>query len=585
MVVAKFDAASTLTGKNLTSALLKFDVTAGSYNSALRVFVIPTTWDATTAKWGNVDLSNARANVVTDGTDYSEKNKTKSFSYEIKSFLNEDDDKVIGFVIGTTTTRTQTLLNLKLVLTYEDASSTAEYTVNFIDQATTAVVKTESRVGTIGSNPVLEDSDDDSFKVDGKKYEYVSDNASSVTIAGDGTSVLAITVKEASKWDWAINAVDADDNVITIANNGQEYVGENKTAYYPAVVFKNGTYYVCGTKTSSPYYAKNLTQDNPTVSVTYSADATISYYVEGENLSVVSRRDGGASTDRLSAGGGVRVAPYGYAYTESMDAGTYTIILNMNNSNSGLATLKAELFDGGDNFIDTGKTFEYAQNSTPGEVTITNVVIPEGYNFALVNDSKYNSNASIDYLIFKRTGDATVPATIGADGYATFSSAYALDFTDTGIDAYIAKTSETAGVVDMQKVTKAPANTGLFLKGATANVPVTTAATDDVTGNLLVPTTGADIPQGAYVLAKQDDNVAFYRLTSALSGVAAGKAYLSIPSSAKSFALNFGDATGIESLRQATKEGEGQWFNLAGQRVAQPTKGLYIVNGKKVSVK
>ena len=181
--------------------------------------------------------------------------------------------------------------------------------------------------------------------------------------------------------------------------------------------------------------------------------------------------------------------------------------------------------------------------------------------------------------------EKTVPATIGADGYATFSSAYALDFTGTGIDAYIAKTSETAGVVDMQKVTKAPANTGLFLKGATANVPVTTAATDDVTDNLLVPTTGADIPVGAYVLAKQGGNVAFYQLTSALSGVAAGKAYLNIPSSAKSFALNFGDATGIESLRQATKEGEGQWFNLAGQRVAQPTKGLYIVNGKKVSVK
>ena len=26
-------------------------------------------------------------------------------------------------------------------------------------------------------------------------------------------------------------------------------------------------------------------------------------------------------------------------------------------------------------------------------------------------------------------------------------------------------------------------------------------------------------------------------------------------------------------------------YNLAGQRVAQPTKGLYIVNGKKVIIK
>ena len=30
---------------------------------------------------------------------------------------------------------------------------------------------------------------------------------------------------------------------------------------------------------------------------------------------------------------------------------------------------------------------------------------------------------------------------------------------------------------------------------------------------------------------------------------------------------------------------DGEFYNLAGQRVAQPTKGLYIVNGKKVVIK
>ena len=30
---------------------------------------------------------------------------------------------------------------------------------------------------------------------------------------------------------------------------------------------------------------------------------------------------------------------------------------------------------------------------------------------------------------------------------------------------------------------------------------------------------------------------------------------------------------------------DGIYYNLAGQRVAQPTKGLYIVNGKKVVIK
>ena len=44
------------------------------------------------------------------------------------------------------------------------------------------------------------------------------------------------------------------------------------------------------------------------------------------------------------------------------------------------------------------------------------------------------------------------------------------------------------------------------------------------------------------------------------------------------------DTTGIESVEQSTKA-DNLYFNLAGQRVVQPTKGLYIVNGKKVIIK
>jgi hypothetical protein len=46
------------------------------------------------------------------------------------------------------------------------------------------------------------------------------------------------------------------------------------------------------------------------------------------------------------------------------------------------------------------------------------------------------------------------------------------------------------------------------------------------------------------------------------------------------------DATGIANVAKSQEQtANSQYFNLAGQRVAQPTKGLYIVNGKKVIVK
>ena len=45
------------------------------------------------------------------------------------------------------------------------------------------------------------------------------------------------------------------------------------------------------------------------------------------------------------------------------------------------------------------------------------------------------------------------------------------------------------------------------------------------------------------------------------------------------------ETTGLTDVSSKTSDGRGECFNLAGQRVAQPTKGLYIVNGKKVIVK
>ena len=45
------------------------------------------------------------------------------------------------------------------------------------------------------------------------------------------------------------------------------------------------------------------------------------------------------------------------------------------------------------------------------------------------------------------------------------------------------------------------------------------------------------------------------------------------------------DATGIDATLVNSEKVNSQYFNLAGQRVAHPAKGLYIVNGKKVLVK
>lgn len=180
-----------------------------------------------------------------------------------------------------------------------------------------------------------------------------------------------------------------------------------------------------------------------------------------------------------------------------------------------------------------------------------------------------------------------------ATGYATFSSKYALDFTGiTTLTAYKATESYDT-YVKLEPITgTVAANTGLVIKGATTDIPVV-ASGDAATGNLLQPCDGSWTTLNAsatgtnYVLSVQGGNAVFAPIGKTPATLRAGVAYLYVPNSSDSRVLNivFGDeATGISNVKSATTA-DGQAFNLAGQRVAQPTKGLYIVNGKKVIIK
>ena len=62
------------------------------------------------------------------------------------------------------------------------------------------------------------------------------------------------------------------------------------------------------------------------------------------------------------------------------------------------------------------------------------------------------------------------------------------------------------------------------------------------------------------------------------------RAYLTAVSGAREITFE-DETTGLTDVSSKTSDGRGECFNLAGQRVAQPTKGLYIVNGRKVVIK
>ena len=218
---------------------------------------------------------------------------------------------------------------------------------------------------------------------------------------------------------------------------------------------------------------------------------------------------------------------------------------------------------------------------------------------------KYVYNGEAATLDIEDKGNSIYPSAItvaypGAEGeivsmnayeWTTFVSAKNLDFTDKEVKAYIV-TGHAGSAITTTQVNKVAANTPILLNAVKGQyiLPTSyTGAADATTGNLLKAGGASVSPEDGktkYALSVAEDKATFKKIVSATT-IPAGKAYLEFNEtiSAPSLSFDFGNGTtGIDSVKDSEKV-NGEYFNLAGQRVAQPTKGLYIVNGKKVILK
>lgn len=128
--------------------------------------------------------------------------------------------------------------------------------------------------------------------------------------------------------------------------------------------------------------------------------------------------------------------------------------------------------------------------------------------------------------------------------------------------------------------------TGMTLKKDLSPTTVGTGSTVTMTGTYSKIDAIDYSTQDSYVIGLKDGVSSLYKVNSTVS-LKPFRAYFIIPGvSSARIAIGFDDeTTGIKNLTPAFSEGEGAVYNLQGRRVAQPTKGLYIVNDKKVMVK
>lgn len=193
--------------------------------------------------------------------------------------------------------------------------------------------------------------------------------------------------------------------------------------------------------------------------------------------------------------------------------------------------------------------------------------------------------------------------TIGATGYMTFSAAENLEVSEDVTAYYII--GQASGSPLMNAVTTAlvPATTavpqttngtGVIVRGAAGSVArfYSTSTSVTLTNNKLQGTGGSPLPVAAnetYCFTKNGDGPIGFYLAEA-GTYAANKAFL--PASAVSRGRNFGsreylpisfdgdELSGISDVRGG-QAADGRCYNLQGQPVSRPGKGIYLINGKK----
>lgn len=219
------------------------------------------------------------------------------------------------------------------------------------------------------------------------------------------------------------------------------------------------------------------------------------------------------------------------------------------------------------------------------------------------NNETYYENETCRVMWIK-VEIVTMPLTISA-GQATFSCDRALNFSDTGVNAYAITGVSNGDLTKSSALTTVPANTGLYITGTngTYNIPVIeTSGASDIGTNWMIAGTDVSVPQTItgytnYILTNKKadgttaDSPKFFKINSAGNVVPKGKAYLQVPDEYASAheSLWFGDdeTTDIKAIKngQITIDNNAPIYNLAGQRVANGYKGVVIQNGKKLVIK
>ena len=407
VVLTKFDASTTLKGKLLKKATLSFYsvCTVSKKNSNVQVATINTGWDATTATWTNTNTAEILNAVCINGNGDNVTTSKKELSYDVTSYLQASTDNTLGIALFTYTGREQEASDFNLTLEYVDAASATNYTVKYVNAAGNEIKTSSTYVAESGLVPPLTESDKDAIYNEDKtvKYVYDSDDASSLTIAADGSTVVTIKFREAAKWNYTFNAVDEEGNPLQEGIvKGTNFEGETFDVGYPYAINVDSTLYTSDKLSSDKkgyYLSYTLEADNQVKNITFKPTTTtdIVFLSEAENIEGLTKATNNNTFVRSSNGGSAYAAEADVEITK-LQPGKYklTAVICDATKNAG----SEWNFLAGENniFKFTASSVNWAQGTSEEfEVNAeTPIYLAKGG----------SANQAVDFIYIQKTGDA-----------------------------------------------------------------------------------------------------------------------------------------------------------------------------------
>jgi hypothetical protein len=421
---------------------------------------------------------------------------------------------------------------------------------------------------------------------DGTKYGKFSNTSNTDYAQVNSTTAFTIPAVKGMTVTYKINngSANVDHNVLFGNNHATSASGSNYVYEYTGadgsltIYDKQGDLYPSEISVSYPYTGATLPAGVTSVET---AVKTISKSVSS-TISSNTWSDGGYSF----GGGDLKWSDTNFKVGYPK---TLTIAVPSNVKVTKIQINGQSESSSGSNVTVGTTTYQYSNSATSHDYTISNP--RNGGSVTITNGNKNFLISSI--VIYAETGITLTTSTNMAGWRAFYDASNGFTY-DANTTAYIVK-AKSASTVSLTKIDDIPAGTPVILHTTSSDdsykMTLTKAATTsgDATGNLLEVTTAAqDLSAGVYRLGYGAAGVGLYPWST--SSAAAGIVYISIEADARvlNFVFDDEETTGISDATRLNDNGQlinDGYFDLQGRKVAQPTKGLYIVNGRKVVIK